>query len=393
LYLFIYFSLQVQNKSSKILGKKGTRSIGTLTSAERGFTTTATISMSATGHFVPPMLIFKRVNMNENLKFKAPSGTLFGCHKSGWMQTDLFTKWFKHFIEHTNPSELNPILLILDGHATHTRNIVFIKMAIENFVTVICLPPHCSHKLQPLDVSFMGPLKNFYSIAIETFLRKNPGKRITQYNVSEIFGEAYEKASSVSNAISGFKKTGIYPLDKKAFNNNDFVAADSLNMQKDIDVKTNEITTRPFPFISPEEIRSYPKASPIIKTNVRQKGESTILTTTAYLQTLEDKIKLLRKEPDIKKSSTNKKRKKTISPIDAHIDSHMDTNNTDLFCDTHYDTHYNTLNDTQNDTQNDIEATLLLPQISVENNNGNDSNLRRSTRKRKRKICFLCGED
>lgn len=51
-----------------------------------------------------------------------PPGSIGKVHPSGWIQSNLFTEWFKHFIEKTNPNEASPVLLICDGHYSHTRN-------------------------------------------------------------------------------------------------------------------------------------------------------------------------------------------------------------------------------------------------------------------------------
>lgn len=77
--------------------------------------------MSATGHYVPPLLIFPRVRMKDELKIGAPPGTIFKAHPSGWMQSDIFVDWFVHFMEYTKPTKEDPVLLILDGHTTHTK--------------------------------------------------------------------------------------------------------------------------------------------------------------------------------------------------------------------------------------------------------------------------------
>ncbi|KAK9731396.1 DDE superfamily endonuclease [Popillia japonica] len=82
-------------------------------------------------------------------------GSLSVCHKSGEMQLQLFEKWFDHFLRHIQASKNNPALLIFDGHKTHTQNIATIEKAREKGVTILCLPPHTSHRMQPLDVSFM----------------------------------------------------------------------------------------------------------------------------------------------------------------------------------------------------------------------------------------------
>ena len=50
----------VQHKHTKILGLTGKRQISSLQSAERGFLVTVVICMSPTGHFIPPLLVFKK---------------------------------------------------------------------------------------------------------------------------------------------------------------------------------------------------------------------------------------------------------------------------------------------------------------------------------------------
>jgi len=50
----------VCHKPHKIIGRRGKKSVGSLTSAERGKTVTAVCCVNACGTFIPPMLIFPR---------------------------------------------------------------------------------------------------------------------------------------------------------------------------------------------------------------------------------------------------------------------------------------------------------------------------------------------
>lgn len=84
----------VRSKPSKIIAKKGRLQVGTITSAERGTLVTVEICMSVTGSFIPPLFIFPRVRMKPELMDGAPMGSTFECHKSGWMQLPICTKWF-----------------------------------------------------------------------------------------------------------------------------------------------------------------------------------------------------------------------------------------------------------------------------------------------------------
>ena len=56
----------------------------------------------------------------------------------------------------------NPVLLILDNHISRYSS-ELLELAKENQVVMLTVPPHTTHKLQPLDRSVMHPLKAFYN--------------------------------------------------------------------------------------------------------------------------------------------------------------------------------------------------------------------------------------
>lgn len=121
----------VPNKPGKILSLKEKKQVGILTSGERGTLVTAEICFSATGQYIPPLLVFPRIRRNPQLAVGLPPESVTEFHASGWMQSSIFAPtWFNHFIKHARPSEADPVLLILDGHATHTKNIALLDMAI-----------------------------------------------------------------------------------------------------------------------------------------------------------------------------------------------------------------------------------------------------------------------
>lgn len=172
------------------------------------------------------MLIFPRARLTEQLKKGAPPDTIFCCNSSGWMTVMDFNAWFDHFLKQTRPSLDSPVLLLLDGHVSHTKNLFFIEKARECHVTVISLPPHCSQRLQPLDVSFMGPFKTNFSKAVECFLKDNPGKVVTLNEISSLVGLAFMQASRATTAVNGLRKTGVVPFNRFIFNDADFAPSD-----------------------------------------------------------------------------------------------------------------------------------------------------------------------
>lgn len=228
---------------TKVLALKGKRQVGVLTSAERGQTITAEICFSASGAYMPPMLIFPRKKKQQSFEIGLPPGSMVEVSDSGWITTEVFIKWFKSFGKFSKASKENPVLLILDGHATHTKNIDVILYARENGIILLCFPPHTSHKLQPLDVSFMKPLSNYYENEVRTWLRCNPSKVVTIMQISTLFGNAFVNAATMKTAISGFRATGIWPPNENIFSDADFLPAATTDIQLNQEAPTeNPIT-------------------------------------------------------------------------------------------------------------------------------------------------------
>lgn len=199
------------HQPSKVIGEKGKKSIHVKTSGDRGENITAVVCMSATGHFIPPMIIFKGQRLNKGLVSNAPEGTLFATSKSSFIDTELFHDWFANqFIKHLPPAR--PVLLVLDGHASHI-SLSTLLVAKQHNVEMICLPPHTTSELQPLDKCLFKPLKNEYNKSCTQFLKENPGQVITRYEFCGLFKKAYYKVCSPSNAMSAFRATGIVPLN------------------------------------------------------------------------------------------------------------------------------------------------------------------------------------
>lgn len=81
--------IQTTHQPPKILAQKGKKQVGAIVSAERGTNVTAVVGMSASGQFVPPMLVFPRVRMSPELSDGAPPGTLVVGQEKGWINSEL----------------------------------------------------------------------------------------------------------------------------------------------------------------------------------------------------------------------------------------------------------------------------------------------------------------
>ncbi|CAM1318676.1 Uncharacterised protein r2_g2668 [Pycnogonum litorale] len=215
----------VQDGQRKIVGRRGKRQIGALTSQERGESSTCVVCCNAAGNYVPPMVIYKRKRMKPELTNGGPPGAVYSCQENGWMSNEGFLTWLKHFIEFAKPTKGSTVVLVLDGHVTHTKNLAAITMARDVGVVMVSVPPHCTHRLQPLDVAFFGPFGKYYDDALRVWMRQHVGRPVTTWQVAEILNVAYGKAASVQNAVSGFRKSGLWALTMDIFQDSDFSPA------------------------------------------------------------------------------------------------------------------------------------------------------------------------
>ena len=212
------------HKPGRIIAKKGSKQVGKITSGERGKTVTVLCAVNAHGSYLPPAMIYPRVRMNQQLLKGAPPGTIGFATKSGWTDSDVFVKWLQHFADFVKPTLERKVLLLLDGHASH-KSLEAITFARNHGIDLISFPPHCTHKIQPLDLTFFGPLKGYYRSECDKWMVSNPGKRISFFEIAEIFGTAYIRCATIDKGVSGFRSGGIWPYNCDVFTDADFAPA------------------------------------------------------------------------------------------------------------------------------------------------------------------------
>jgi len=228
----------VQQKHGKVIAFKGKKQVGSMVSSERGKNVTVVCCTNACGHYVPPMFIFGRKRMNPVFMDHAPTSAKGFAQDNGWMTMELFKVYLEHFVEFVKPTKERPVCLVLDGHSSHTRSLEALDYAKANGVILLSLPPHTTHKLQPLDVGFFKPLQTFYDRYISTWLRSHPGRTFTEYQVAEAFSEAYGKAATMATAVNAFAKCGVWPLNPDVFSDADYSAAETTDQPQDVQTST-----------------------------------------------------------------------------------------------------------------------------------------------------------
>lgn len=153
--------------------------------------------------------------MRPELLNGASPGTSGTVSETGWSNGAIFREYLEnHFLKFVPRSDNQKVLLLLDGHRSHV-SVDLIEWAKEQGIIIFFLPAHTSHILQPMDVSCYGPLEKIYNNLCHKLMRESSAT-ITRYNVCEVAGKAYTRALSSENIQSGFRKSGIYPLNPEA---------------------------------------------------------------------------------------------------------------------------------------------------------------------------------
>lgn len=300
--------VQTVHKPGKIISRKGQKQVAKATSGERGQTVTVLCTISAIGNSIPPLFVFPRVREQDYMTIGAPPGSKAATHPSGWMTADNFELYLSHFIKFAKPSKDKKALLILDNHSSHISP-NGLDICKQNGIVLLTIPPHTSHRLQPLDVAVYGPFKAYFNEACDDFMVKNPGQTISLKDIAKLVGLAYQRAFTPLNITRGFSKTGIYPYNSHLFTDDDFLTArvtdrpDPQQREPSPDAtptpaahreRTPEATPEHIPkpscsYKTPEEIRALPQAPPRKKqASGRRPAKTKILTDTPNMEEIKN---------------------------------------------------------------------------------------------------------
>lgn len=169
----------------------------------------------ASGSVIPPLFIFKGKMLPEHLRpylLLNQKGARLTMSENGWTTNTIGLWWLKHhFIPNIGTRVGKYCLLVLDGHGSHLTP-EFDQLCEQNQIIAICMPPHASHLLQPLDVGCFSVLKRLYGGAVSTLMR-NGVNSIDKEDFLEMIADARIGAFKTSTIQNSFLATGLVPLD------------------------------------------------------------------------------------------------------------------------------------------------------------------------------------
>jgi hypothetical protein len=170
--------------------------------------------INAVGWAIPPFIIFAGQH-HLSAWYEGddiPRDWAISMSDNGWTNNELGVAWPKHFIKHTAARRVGARqLLILDGHDSHI-SLEFQEFCMENKIYALCMPPHSSHLLQPLDIDCFSPLKRAYGRQIESLIRDHIN-HITKLEFLPAFRVAYDQSITKENIYASFQGAGLVPYD------------------------------------------------------------------------------------------------------------------------------------------------------------------------------------
>jgi hypothetical protein len=170
--------------------------------------------VNALGWAIPPFIILAAQYHLANwyTECNLPADWRIATTDNGWTTNAVGLDWIKHFDFHTAPRTKGKYrLLILDGHESH-HSTEFELYCQQNNIITLCMPPHSSHLLQPLDVGCFGPLKQAYGRQVEDLMRVHIN-HVSKLEFLCAFRQAFFASTTERNIQGGFAGAGLVPYD------------------------------------------------------------------------------------------------------------------------------------------------------------------------------------
>jgi len=171
--------------------------------------------VSAIGIALPPALLYKGESGDLQdgwlQDLQAGEHAYFGVSQNGWSNNAFGLQWLeKVFQKHTGHQRRR--LLIVDGHSSHV-NMAFLNWATSHQIFVLVLPPHSTHRLQPLDVGLFQPLATAYTKQLNKLTFEGQGYvSMKKRHFFTLFRQAWADSFTEENIQSAFEKAGIWPI-------------------------------------------------------------------------------------------------------------------------------------------------------------------------------------
>ncbi|XP_059157580.1 uncharacterized protein LOC131941962 [Physella acuta] len=203
------FSFDMKNR--KVKACKGSKHVYRVTPFTKHQVTVLACT-SVTGQYTPPMLIYphKRIPQ-KNLLAAFPEANL-QLSNNGWINAAIFHSWLRDSFIPAVKHLKKPVLLLVDGHTSHTSLLETSELCSENDIILYCLLANASHLMQPLDQAFFGVIKTAWAEALRQHINQT-GDGVNLESFAMVLRPVWYKAATAEIAAKSFEAAGIYPYN------------------------------------------------------------------------------------------------------------------------------------------------------------------------------------
>lgn len=270
----------------KVYTKKGSKDVYMETPNCGKVMYTVLFCASATGSFMPPLVVYKGKVFMDAWASNGPRNAAYSVSESGYMHDANFEQWFINvFVAETKTYE-KPVVLLFDGHNSHLTYMT-VKTAIDNQVVLVCLPPHTSHALQPLDVGVFKAVKSKWRKILEDYFnaarvqkRAQKFHSVDKSKFPRLLAKLWPQLAA-DHVVNGFKKSGLVPVNRAAIASK--IIEETSSSDSNAPTPRKSLKKAIFDMLSPEEANTE-KRGP--RKRVQHKtGE--VLTTEIVAQRLQ----------------------------------------------------------------------------------------------------------
>jgi len=238
--------------------------------------------VNALGWAIPPFIILAAQYHLANwyTECDLPADWRIATTDNGWTTNAVGLDWIKHFDYHTAPRTKGKYrLLILDGHESH-HSTEFELYCQQNNIITLCMPPHSSHLLQPLDVGCFGPLKQAYGRQVEDLMRMHIN-HVSKLEFLCGFREAFFVSMTEKNVQGGFAGAGLVPYDPERV-----ISKLDVKLRTPTPLNSRAGTPQPWVFQTPHNPREATSQSTLIKTRIANHQNSSPTSMLAAVDQL-----------------------------------------------------------------------------------------------------------
>ncbi|KAL0869395.1 hypothetical protein ABMA27_007635 [Loxostege sticticalis] len=177
-------------------------------------------SGTADGTLLPVYTVYKSEHKYDTWVLGGPETAHYNNSRSGWFDSICFEDWFNSIIiPFAKSKHGKQVLIIGDNLSSHFSENV-LKSCQKYNIKFACLPPKATHLMQPLDVAYYAPLKHYWRQILTDWKKKEGRKQKTLSKnafpglLQKLLNRLEDSGSSSQNLISGFEKTGLYPVNR-----------------------------------------------------------------------------------------------------------------------------------------------------------------------------------